>query len=471
MPSLLGLVSIGVYTRILPPEEYGLYTLVYTTVLFVETFAFSWLNQSTLRYLEKFKKGHGQVFFSTTLLGFMFLACIVTLLWVLGVWFFSETLDHRLRYLLFLGPLVVFFDSGTNLMLTLLRAMRESLRYSLQRSISATIKLAASLALILLFSMGGEAILYGIAFAGAAIFSVEFIRLGMIWRVRLKNFSLEIVKLFAKYGLPLIGLSFANLVLSASDRYFIQMFRGTGDVGIYAAGYKITETGVFLFVTFIMLSFFPVLIETFEKQGEFEARNLMQNIMSLFLVLLLPVVTGTSVLSRDIIMVLLGRAYLQAHSILPWISAGIFFMGLSSFFNKSFELKERTLLMLFMLIGTAILNIVLNLILVPALGNLGAAVSTCLAYLSYLLLSVVVGSRILFWGFPWRICLKALLASLIMGLIIKCLPMLQSGWISLLYKIAVGFMTYVIIIAVLERRLIGLVYRFLTGKSSLSDSP
>lgn len=459
-----------VYTRILPPEEYGLYSLVYTTVLFVETLAFSWLNQSALRYLEKFKKGHEQAFFSTTLLGFVFLASLVIVIWVVGVWVFSEKFAYRLRYMLFLGPLVVFFDSGTNLMLTLLRAMRESLRYSLQRCISAFIKLAASLALIFLFSMGGEAVLYGIAFAGAAIFSVEFLRLGVMWRVQLKNVSLEIVKQFSKYGLPLVGLSFANLVLSASDRYFIEMFRGTGDVGIYAAGYKITETGVFLFVTFIMLSFFPVLIETFEREGELEARKLMQDIMSLFLVLLLPVVTGMGVLSRDIIMALLGEGYLQAYSLLPWISAGIFFMGFSSFFNKSFELKERTLLMLLMLIGAALLNIFLNLILIPPLGNLGAAVSTCLAYLSYLVVSVVLSSRILSWGFPWGICLKALLASLIMGLIIGCLPMLQCCWISLLYKIAVGFIIYVAIIILLEKRVIGLAYRFLTGKSAMPGS-
>ncbi len=454
----------------LAPKEYGLFTLVFTTVLFIQTFAFSWLNQANLRYFEKFKDEYIQEFFSTTLLVFLSLSIVLTLIWILGVWLFTGMLDQRLRSLLLIGPLVLFFDSGSNLMFTLLRAMRQGLRYSLQRTSHALIKLTVSLCLIFFFSFQAEALLYGIILGGSSVFVFECFRLTSKWQIKLRGFRKEILSMFAKYGLPLIGLSFANLILSASDRYFIEVFSGADQVGIYSAGYKLTETGVLLFVSFIMLSFFPVLIETFERKGEPEARKLMQDIMSVFVVLMLPIVTGICVLSKDIITAFLGEDYLQAHKIIPLISTGIFFMGLSYFFNKSFELKEKNLFMLIMLTGVSILNILLNLMLIPTLGILGAAISTFIAYLSYLLLSATIGSKILSWNFPWSICLKALLASLIMGFIIWLLPCLHNTWGSLFYKMGVGCAFYLVFISLLEKRIFRIASSFFSYRNLLNDT-
>jgi O-antigen/teichoic acid export membrane protein len=213
-----------------------------------------------------------------------------------------------------------------------------------------------------------------------------------------------------------------------------------------------------------MLSFFPILIETYETEGEAAAVKLMQDIMSVFLVVMLPIVTGISVLSHDIIAAFLGNDYIHSHVMLPWIATGIFFMGLSFFFNKSFELKEKTLLMLFIITGASILNILLNLLLIPDLGGLGAAISTFIAYLCYLLLSVTMGSRILRWGFPWRVFLKALLSSLIMGFTIWFLPCLHNTWGTLFYKIIIGFALYLIFIYLLERKAFRIASNFLSNK-------
>ena len=86
------------------------------------------------------------------------------------------------------------------------------------------------------------------------------------WQPSLRRFSRRLGKQMLRFGLPLIGLVLLDLVLSVSDRYLLQIFKDAAQVGIYAAGYRIAETGVFAVVLFLNLAAFPVLIKVFESE-------------------------------------------------------------------------------------------------------------------------------------------------------------------------------------------------------------
>ena len=468
VPTALGFVAVAVYTRILPPEEYGLYTLVFTTVLFTHTFAFSWLNQATIRYYKRYGSTNIQTFFSTGLFGFLTIALVVLIVWyaMLSAGYLFRGL--RLWKLLLFGPLVVLFYSGGNFILAYLRASRQSIRYSLLTSLNALLKLLSSLALIYYLGFDAEAILLGIAFGGACIFIPECIRLSKNWKPKIRKFDYDILRSSVKYGFPLVGLAVANVILSSSDRYLIEYFLDSTQVGIYSAGYRITQTGVMLFVTFLMLASFPALIETFERSGEKKAQLLMYDLLSIFFVLLLPVFAGISVLSKDIVNTVLGVSYYKAYVIVPWTAAGVFFMGLCMYYNKSFELKEKTSLLLVIFGAASLLNIVLNIVLIPWLGILGATISTFISYLVCFLLSLSIGSNFIVWLFPWKTSVKALLGSSIMALVLIILPDLRPDWLSLLYKISIGFMVYVTIILLFDRMLFEAVISLFRNRLKIS---
>ncbi|MEW6380234.1 MAG: polysaccharide biosynthesis C-terminal domain-containing protein [bacterium] len=464
IPSFLGFIGVTLYTRLLSPDEYGLYSLIFTTVIFVETFSFSWLDQSSLRYYERYKKDNVQTYFSSCLSGFLSIASGVSIAWLVILRVFANYFDLRFWKLLFLGPVVIFFDSGSNLMYTLLRAQRESLRYSFQKSIDALIRLLCGVGLIYFFGFGAEGILLGITAAGAFVFTIELFRLSKSWRPHLRYCNRDILKSFALYGLPIVGFAGGNIILSSSDRYFINFFHGPSAVGVYSAGYRFTETSVFLFISFLMLASFPVLIKTFEQEGELETKALMKDLLSCFLVLMLPIVFGISTLSRDIVKVVMGGKYLDAYLIIPWVSAGIFFEGLGLYFNKSFELKEKNLKLLYLLIVASLVNILLNFLLIPSLGNKGAGVATCAAYFVSLLLSVKFGRKLIAWEFPWGIGSRAIIACCIMSLVIYFLPGLKWNALSLVYKICIGFFVYVFSISILERRILMLANTLIPRK-------
>jgi O-antigen/teichoic acid export membrane protein len=453
-PSLFGFIAVAVYTRLLSPQEYGYFTLAFSTSLILEIVTLNWLNQSILRYYERYCNTDVQRFYSTALFGFLIIGSATAILTVAVLYLCGDINGLRLRSVLLFLPLIYLCQAGCKLMLVFLRAMRKSSRYSLHLSVNAVLKLLGSLIFIYFLNLKAEGILLGLALAGALVFFWEALRLAKQWHPRWRYFNTSILERFARFGIPLLGLAVVNLILSVSDRYLIEILQDSSQVGVYSAGYRIAETGVYGFVLFLNLAAFPVLIKVFENEGERQSKRLMRELMGFYVVLILPIVAGISLLSEEIITVMLGRDYHAAHTLLPWISCGIFFMGLGLYYAKSFELKEKTLAIPIIYAGPALLNIVLNIYLIPPLGIKGAAISTCISYFSCLLLLALTGRKKIRWQFPWMTTLKAGLASFIMGWTILMLPDMTVVWKSLVVKVFLGSIIYLFCIVVMEAKLV-----------------
>ena len=203
-------------------------------------------------------------------------------------------------------------------------------------------------------------------------------------------------------------MALISLIISASDRYLIKIILDASQVGIYAAGYKIAETGITGMVLFLSLASFPALIAAYENQGETHARDLMKDLFRIYMVLMMPATVGIFLLSEQIAQVVVGQQYLACYLVLPWIAAGKFFAGLGIYYNKSFELKEKTIILPLLYTGPAILNIVLNILLIGPLGIRGAAVATFLSYQACLAVARMAGAKYLSWEFPWPTAFKSI---------------------------------------------------------------
>ena len=465
VPSLLGFLAVVLYTRLLSPEEYGLFTLIITTALFIESFFMNWQYQSVLRYYQRFNQEDKSRFFTTALVGFVVTNLAIAVIFLLTIVFVGHLFETRTKELLFYLPLVVLCQSACKLMLVFLRAMRQSSRYSWQQTANAVLKLVAGLAFIFIFDLAAEALILGISLAGAFVFFNEYRHLSGKWGLALRAFDRSIFSDNIKYGYPLVALAVVGLIISASDRYLIKIILDASQVGIYSAGYKIAETGITGLVLFLTLASFPALIAVYENQGETPARDLMKDLFRIYLILMIPATVGIYLLAEDIARVVVGEQYVTCYLVLPWIAAGKFFAGLGIYYNKSFELREKTLLLPILYTGPAILNIVLNLFLIESFGIQGAAISTCLSYLACLALARGIGARYLSWGFPWATALKSLLASAFMTMAVLLTPTQSVGWVSLLMKITVGFFAYTTAIMLLEKQTLRSSIALLGGRA------
>lgn len=231
----------------------------------------------------------------------------------------------------------------------------------------------------------------------------------------MKNFSIETLNEFIGYGIPLIAALVFSWILVLSDRYLIEYFRGSYEVGLYSASYQLADYPIGLISSTIIMAAFPIILDTWEKKGDQVTTDLISNIMRYYLLFAIPTMIYIIILSKEF-MLILGTSYSDGYVVLPWVCFGSLMMGLCVYINKGLELKKKTRILSFIVSVAAASNILLNLVLIPQYGFYGAGAATGVAYLIYFIVSICISRRYLKCRIPLKSTINFSFSSLIMGM-------------------------------------------------------
>ena len=139
-----------------------------------------------------------------------------------------------------------------------------------------------------------------------------------------------------------------------------------------------------------------------------------------------------------------------AISIIPWIAfSGLLNGVLIYYVSESFQLAQKTLQRAALMIIPAVLNIGLNVILIPQLGLQGAVIATVASYATGVIVLALAGRRYLALPFPPLEFARIGLSSLAMWPVIAILPDWGS-WPELVAKATAGALTYLVAAYVLN---------------------
>ena len=139
-----------------------------------------------------------------------------------------------------------------------------------------------------------------------------------------------------------------------------------------------------------------------------------------------------------------------AAHVTPWIALSGLLAGLTTYyFHQAFTLGQRTQLLLGAMAIPAIVNLVLNLILIPRFGLDGALWATLASYALGLAASMALGARSLVLPIPWLALVQTLGATAVMALAVSRVPAL-GGWAELLLKAGLGGLVFGAITFVLD---------------------
>jgi len=176
---------------------------------------------------------------------------------------------------------------------------------------------------------------------------------------------------------PLILSGISVAVYMKIDQVMLGNMAGNQAVGIYSSATKISEIWYFIPMT-IVSSVFPSIIHAKETNEELYYRRI-QRLFSLMAALSLSIAVPMTFLSTWFVTLLYGVNFAAAGPVLAihiWASLFVFY-GVA---QGPWDLTENlTKLALFRITAGALLNIVLNIFLIPAHGALGAAVATVLS--------------------------------------------------------------------------------------------
>jgi len=202
------------------------------------------------------------------------------------------------------------------------------------------------------------------------------------------------------------------------DSVILSVLIGTEVVGWYNAAYKLIV--VILFIPSVLnMTIFPVMSRLYVK-SEDSLRYVYEKYFKYMAIIAIPMGVGTTLLANKIILLIFGSQYtpsVVALQILIWSSVIIF---LSGAFTILVQTSNKQMVVTQITAVNVVLNVVLNLILIPHFSYIAASVVTVVTELSAFLLGLRVVSN-MGYGLTRKdlsYLIKAVLASGVMALFI-----------------------------------------------------
>jgi O-antigen/teichoic acid export membrane protein len=385
----MGLVLIVnvLIARHLGPSEFGILNYAVSLGAFLGTFIYLGLSGLVIRDIvnqpEQKEIILGTTFtlkFSGSLLSFIAMTAIALYsnignqeFWVLiivgvslffkpfetiDLWFHSQT---RSKFSVFSNSISAFMVSVTNVLLVFGGSGL------LLFAVTTSLELALTAAILLLFYHKAHQSI----FSWHASFDKAKELLGQSWILILSGFF--------------------SMVYLKIDQMMLRWMVGTSEVGIYSVAVNFSEVWYFL-PNAIALSVYPTLIEQKQKSLSLYTEKVQKSFDALFLIALAVAVVVT-IVAEPLISILYGMAYIEAGSILMiHIWAGVFIF-MRALFSRIIMIENLLVFSLITHLIGAILNFILNLLLIEEYGGHGAAFATLVSYAGASYFSLFLSAR------------------------------------------------------------------------------
>jgi len=292
---------------------------------------------------------------------------------------------------------------------------------------------------------------YGKIFANIIVYTIF---IGFFYYYYLnKNFNLSLSKKHLIYSLPisvpLILHLISNQVIGHIDRIFIDRYLNSESVAIYSLAYVLGSIGILVSEGLQNIWtpwYFKKLKENKIKNIEILASRY-TSIIALFNIIII-------FFSKNLISFFGPPSYQAASTILPIISISVFFLFLYRFPLTYIHYKKQTKYIPIITIAIAVLNIILNIYLIPELKMLGAAYATLISYLSFYLFTELI-ARFKLKGFTVNI--KSYLIYAIPVILFTVLEIFAT--ISILFKLGITFILFITHIYLYEKKYFSKFFR------------
>lgn len=385
---VLALATIYILTRILSAEQYGLYALGMAGIGLCSSVLFQWIAVAVARFHAAHVAEPDVLLVEAYRLFFRIAAIGLFLTAIFAAWSPIPAIKPVLALAIGTGAIALGLHS---LGLQVANARGQPISFGLLTASRGALALAVAVAFVQA-GFGGFGAVFGFALASV----VSVLIFGARRRTKVKHNSSALRRQMVVYGLPLTLTYLATMVLDVSDRFLIGWWLGTPAVAGYAAAYDLTQQVVGAAMNVLFLATYPRITAAWEAGGAPAAREAMRP-LSRAILLGAPLVTGIFIgLAPEISRIVFGTAIrADAAQIMPWVAFAIAVGCIKSYYlDIAFQLAKVTHMQLRITAVMAVLNVVLNLFLLPHFGILGAAMATATSFTFGAILSWWFGRRL-----------------------------------------------------------------------------
>lgn len=390
VPRLFSYIIVIIFTRLLAPLEFGVYTLVITYGEVLDSVFMNWFRLGMLRFLQVNSKEEKGSLISVSIYFYFGAFFVVSLILLSSIGFFGASSS-------FCIALLVYF-TGNSTMRLALTVLRADENYKLYASLEILRPILSFIGIFLLVPVAGFSY-FSLVFGFFGVTSI-FGTGTLIWVVK-KYFRTpadwQMMRQIIQYALPLVLLFFLTSTIWATDRYMLNSLAGTDMVGLYAASSSLARPAVEILFNAINLGAFPRLIKVYEKEGDQAAVMHLSEIATVLLYWGIPMVVGIAALAEPLSSLLLGEEYRKTATLLmPLMALTGLLNGVRCYvFDQVFHLKKASMMHSYILAPASFINIILNFFFIPIYGTTGAACATLFSFLFALCASIFFSRKIL----------------------------------------------------------------------------
>lgn len=375
----LSFITMPLFTHLLTKEEYGLYT-IYTSwsaifsIVITLNLTFGCFGPAMLKYSDKREEYVSSIQSMVFLLGLLFLAIYLPF-----SSFFNSLIELPTKIMVIMVAEIVT-QFGLQCWFGL-----EKYRFKYWPVVIITLLmsvLSPVLAYYLIITSSNDK--GNARIMGYALISIIFGGCIMIYNL-LKGKRIGKKEYWAyalRFNLPLIVYYFSQVIFNQSDKIMIQKMceNGKADAAVYGVGYSIA-----LILTFVLNSinsaYEPWLFNSI-KDNNFKNNKI---ITAAITIIISTLIGGVVWISPEVVKIMAGNEYLEAIYVIPPVSISLVLLLYSQFtINIEMYYAERWRLVAAS-IAAAILNVVLNFLLIPVYGFVAAAYTTLISYVIFFL--------------------------------------------------------------------------------------
>jgi len=179
------------------------------------------------------------------------------------------------------------------------------------------------------------------------------------------------------YSFPLFLTVFLSLIVNQTDIIMLGYFVDSKDVGVYSIAYRLSQLVFIISISFVGI-FAPIVSELHSKKKIKRLRSLLKTVARWVLTISLPIFIILVIYPAKILG-LFGEEFLGGVDVLYVLSFSALLSSVISLSGYIITMSGRVKLALVNSLCAALLNVVLNLLLIPKYGTMGAAISTAIS--------------------------------------------------------------------------------------------
>jgi O-antigen/teichoic acid export membrane protein len=437
--SLRGLILIPILTKTLGAASYGIWSQIWATISLLAPLCTLGLSYAIIRFLstEKDKgtigKGLSSIFAITAAIAFTASSLMLILSGRLAVAVFGG-IDAA--FYIKISAFLILLVAIDQLLIGYFMAFQQMKRYSS----FLILQTVGEVILIAYLVLSG----FGLSGAIISLFIVRLISsaLGFLWitsDVKFLTPDFSIVKSYLPYTLPLLPTGLCYWFINLGDRYVIGYFMGVDAVGIYSVSYSLGGL-LALFYAPLGIALFPAMVHCYENDKIQELKMHLKYSLKFFLMFAIPAFFGLSVLSKSLLVTLATSEFVEGGLVVSIVALATLLYYCGSINTHVLNLFKEMEKIAIIHIGSASINIVMNILLVPLMGIVGAAIATLVTFAIYLFVICVISFKKMPYDVNFTFILKSFVSSVPMAFVVwKLNPM---GAVDILIAIGIAAAIY-----------------------------